>query len=204
METIKYLYQRKLITPPKWLVNAVHYETIMGSVAYGVSNDTSDMDVYGFCIPPKDILFPHLSGELYGFDMSPRKFEQYQEHHIDDIDAMGGNGRQYDITIYNIVKYVKLCMDNNPNMIDSLFTPSNCVLSITKIGQMIKDKRKMFLHKGAWHTFRGYSYSQIHKMKTKQKSVILNKIIEFEKNHNINHNTTLDNIKDELNTRKLV
>src|SRR5260370_17776718 len=52
--------------PPAFLPDNVHYETIMGSVAYGVSADTSDLDVYGFCIPPKVELFPHLRGKIVG------------------------------------------------------------------------------------------------------------------------------------------
>ena len=42
----------------RWLPGNVQYETIMGSVAYGVSSDTSDVDVYGWAIPPKDDLSP--------------------------------------------------------------------------------------------------------------------------------------------------
>jgi hypothetical protein len=38
----------------------------MGSVAYCVSSDTSDVDVYGWSIAPKDDLFPHLRGEVPG------------------------------------------------------------------------------------------------------------------------------------------
>lgn len=53
----------------------VHYETIMGSVAYGVSSDTSDMDVYGFAIPPKDDVFPHLRGEILCFGKQHKRFE---------------------------------------------------------------------------------------------------------------------------------
>jgi len=49
-------------------------------------------------------------------------------------------------------------------MIDSLYTPLDCVLHITKIGQMVRDARDLFLHKGAWHKFRGYAYSQLSKM----------------------------------------
>lgn len=59
-------------------------------------------------------------------------------------------------------------MDNNPNMIDSLFTPEFCVLHITKIGTMVRENRKLFLHKGSWHKFKGYAYSQLHKMTTKE------------------------------------
>jgi hypothetical protein len=40
------------VNPPGWLADNLCYETIMGSVAYGVSAETSDMDVYGICLPP--------------------------------------------------------------------------------------------------------------------------------------------------------
>ncbi len=54
MSTLERLTERGLVKPPRWLPGNVQYETIMGSVAYGVSSDTSDMDVYGWAIPPKD------------------------------------------------------------------------------------------------------------------------------------------------------
>ena len=161
------LTKKGFINPPSWLPHNVHYETMMGSVAYGVSADTSDLDVYGFCIPPKEIIFPHLAGEILGFGQPKERFEQFQQHHIIDEHAMGGDGRSHDVAIYNIVKYFQLCMENNPNMIDSLFTPQFCVLHITKVGGMVRDQRKMFLHKGSWHKFKGYAYSQLHKMTTK-------------------------------------
>lgn len=164
MSIIQQLAERGIARPPKFLPANVHYETIMGSVAYGVSADTSDMDVYGFCIPPKDEIFPHLRGEIVGFGTQKQRFNQYQEHHLKDPDALGGKGREYDVSIYNIVDYFQLVMKNNPNMIDSLFTHETCVLSITRIGQMVRDNRRMFLHKGCWHTFKGYAYQQVKKM----------------------------------------
>lgn len=165
--TVQRLTQLELIRPPSFLGSNIHYETITGSVAYGVSSDTSDMDVYGFCMPPKTMLFPHLAGEIPGFGRQIQRFDQWQQHHIEDKDALAGHGRNYDIQIYSIVKYFQLCMDNNANMIDSLFTPQDCVLHITKVGTMVRDKRKMFLHKGSWHKFKGYAYQQLHKMKEK-------------------------------------
>lgn len=161
------LTDQKLALPPKWLPNSVAYETIMGSMAYGVSSDSSDMDVYGFCIPPKDMVFPHLAGEIMGFGRQKERFEQFQQHHIKDADALGGTGRDYDLTIFSLVKYFQLAMENNPNVIDSLFTPVTCVLHSTRIGEMVRDKRRDFLHKGSWHKFKGYSYSQLHKMDIK-------------------------------------
>lgn len=143
------------------------YETLMGSIAYGVSSDKSDHDIYGFCIPPKEEVFPHLDGEIPGFGEPKKRFEQFQQSHIDDPSAQGGKGIEYDLTIYSIVKYMSLCMECNPNMIDSLFTPQECVLHITQVGTMVREARHLFLHKGAWPKFKGYAYSQLHKMRSK-------------------------------------
>lgn len=137
----------------------------MGSTAYGVSNDMSDMDVYGFCMPPKEMVFPHLGGEIMGFGTHAKRFEQWQEHHINTPD-----GKEYDFSINSIVKYFHLCMENNPNMVDSMFTPTRCVLHSTAVGDLVREHRKMFLHKGSFHKFKGYAYGQLQKVKNKQKS----------------------------------
>lgn len=51
-------------------------------------------------------------------------------------------------------------------MIDALFTPRRCIL-FTGIGEYIRERRKIFLSKKCWHTFKGYAYSQLHKIRTK-------------------------------------
>jgi len=59
-------------------------------------------------------------------------------------------------------------MENNPNMIDSLYTSQNCVQHCTTVGNLVRENRKLFLHKGCYHKFKGYAYSQLHKIKTKK------------------------------------
>jgi predicted nucleotidyltransferase len=178
MHLVNQLLQQKLISPPAWLADNVHYLTIMGSVAYGVAdtNDESsqsDFDVYGWCIPPKEVVFPHTAGAVWGFGkykegMPKSHFGVYQNHHVHDPSARGGKGRTYDLQIYSVVRYVQLCMECNPNMIDSLFTPETCVLHVTQVGQVLRDNRKAFLHQGICDRFKGYAYAQIHKMQTKE------------------------------------
>jgi len=152
--------------PPSFLPDNCHYLTIMGSEAYGVSSGSSDIDIYGFCIPPKNVVFPHLAGEVLGFGKPVTRFEQWQEHHIEEP----GSKRVYDFAVYNIVKYFDLVMSNNPNMIDSLFTPRRCIIHTTPVGEMVRESRKMFLHKGAWHKFKGYAFAQMSKIKNKTNS----------------------------------
>ena len=113
-----------------------------GSKAYLVSDDDSDMDLYGFCMPPKSILFPHLAGYIPGFDTQVPKFESFQAHDILDLEA----GKIYDLNIFSIVTYFRLCADCNPNMIDSLFTKPQFLLTLSPIGRMVLENRQMFLY----------------------------------------------------------
>ncbi len=168
MSTLENLAGRGLVKPPRWLPANVMYETIMGSVAYGVSGDSSDLDLYGFAIPPKEDLFPHLRGAIAGFGTPPSRFEQFEAHHVVDPQALGGSGRSHDLTIYSIVKFFQLAMENNPNIIDSLFTPATCVVHTTAVGTLVRERRRLFLHKGCWPKFKGYAYAQLHKIATKR------------------------------------
>lgn len=158
--------QKGLITPPKWLPQNVHYEVIAGSVSYAISSDTSDMDIVGFCIPPKEDVFPHLRGEISGFGRQNQRFDVWQEHHITDKETR----QEYDFSIYSIVKYTHLVMENNPNILDSLFTPQRCVLFCSAVAQILRENRKAFLHKGAYQKFKGYMFSQLHKIEQKTNS----------------------------------
>lgn len=162
---IQTLEKKGIVSPPKWLADNTALLVIMGSNAYGVSSDASDEDLYGFCLPPKDLVFPWTAGEIPGFGSQTKKFEVWQEHHAKD------GQKTYDFSVYGIVKYFQLCMENNPNMIDSLFVPTRCVKHATAIGQMVRGRREMFLHKGAWHKFKGYAYQQVHKMDTRKQNV---------------------------------
>ncbi len=164
---VQRLSERKLIKPPKFVPHSVQYEVVMGSAAYGVSDHHSDLDVYGFCIPNRHFIFPHTAGFIAGFGTAPPVFNQYQQHHIRDQKAHGGKGQEYDLTIYSIIRYFQLVMEGNPNMIDSLFVPRRCVLYSTQIGELVRENRHLFLSKIIWHKFKGYAYSQLHKMETK-------------------------------------
>lgn len=146
---------------PKWLPDNVCYETMMGSVAYGVSNDSSDMDVYGAVFPPKELVFPHITGEILGFGSQVQRFDQWQKTHVQ------GLGKSWDFSIYGVVRFFQLAMENNPNMLDALFVPRRTILSITPAWEVVRENRRLFLHKGSWPKFKGYAYSQLAKIRAK-------------------------------------
>jgi predicted nucleotidyltransferase len=159
MSKVQYLNKKELLKLPQSFVGETHYEVIMGSFAYGVSNVESDIDLYGVCVPPKEMVFPHLSGYIHGFGPSPANFENFQQHHIKDKEI------EYDVSIYSIIQYVNLAMDNNPNIIDSLFVPQRCVVHIDQIGNILRENKLKFLHKGSYHRYKGYAYAQLKKLK---------------------------------------
>jgi uncharacterized protein len=150
-----------VIKPPLHVKDNIHYEVVMGSEAYGMTSEKSDVDLYGFSIPHKEMIFPHLSGYIHGFGTQAQGFEQFQQHHIKYEE------REYDICMYSIVKFFHLCMMNNPNMIDSLFVPRRCIYFSTQVGEHVRERRREFLHKGCWHKFKGYAFSQLNKMRIK-------------------------------------
>jgi predicted nucleotidyltransferase len=174
------LVDKQLIKPPEWMPSNVHYLVIVGSVAYAAedTNTNSDLDLYGWCIPKKEIVFPHTVGIIKNFGWQGEEFEQWQKHHVFDQDALGGRGREYDFQIFNIIKYFNLLMENNPTVIDSLFTPRECIVHCTEVGNMVRDNRKLFLSKRCWAKYKGYAMSQLHKMAGHQRSGKRKKIQE--------------------------
>ena len=130
----------------------------MGSMAYGVSDNTSDMDIYAVCVPEKSMVFPHLTGHIVGFGPEPKPFEVFQQHHIDF------NSKEYDINVYGLVRYFHLCADNNPNMIDSLFVPDRCVLIKDAVGEHMRSHRRLFLSKRIFDKMRGYAFKEFKKL----------------------------------------
>lgn len=161
--TVKKLTSAGIINPPSDVKGNTMYETIVGSVAYGVSDEFSDCDVNGFFIPSADRLFPHLRGHLLGFDKDAKCPKCWQAHQVTHPTFT----KEYDLNIYAITQYFKLCLENNPNMVDTLYTPRDCVLHSTTISEMVRERRDLFLHKKCWPKYKGFAYQQLHKMRGK-------------------------------------
>jgi hypothetical protein len=100
------LAKKNLIHPPRWLPDNCIRLTVMGSQAYGVSNDASDQDIYGVCIPPKELVFPHLAGEIPGFGRQIQRFEVWQEHRVRD-NALGYFMTEHNLSTELTIKDVK-------------------------------------------------------------------------------------------------
>lgn len=160
---VEKLIDKKLLPAPSFVRGSVMYECTMGSVAYGCAGDASDCDLfYGFCIPPKEYVFPHTAGEIPGFSTQKHRFDQ-----VNTEKTITDGEKNYDVQMYSIIKYFKLVMQGNPNMVDSLFVPERCITQLSAVGKLVRDNRELFLHKGIYHKMCGYAHSQLHKIKIK-------------------------------------
>jgi hypothetical protein len=118
---------------------------ISGSQAYGLALPHSDTDIKGVFIQPKH--------EYYGLT------------YIDQI-----NNETNDIMYYEIKKFVELLLKNNPNILELLSTPDDCVLYRHPVINQLKPE--MFLSKLCNQTFGQYAYAQIKKARGLNKKIL--------------------------------
>lgn len=110
-----------------------------GSYAYGTNIETSDIDIRGVCLPNTD--------ELIGLN----KF--YQEEQKDE---------DTDVVIYEFSKFVKLAMDNNPNVLEMLGNREYLIFN--EVGEKLIKNASLFLSKKCIVTFMGYATSQLRRL----------------------------------------
>lgn len=115
-----------------------------GSHAYGTSRPDSDIDIRGIAIPPPE----YFLGFLQNFEQAQWK----------DPDAV----------IFDIRKFMKLAMDNNPNALELLFVDESSYLIVHPLMREIIKNRDMFVSRNVKYRYSGYAMAQLQKLKRSQ------------------------------------
>jgi len=123
---------------------SIIYECISGSRAYGLALPTSDTDIKGVFVLPKKIF--------------------YSLTYVDQI-----NNESNDIVFYELKRFIDLLIKNNPNLLDLLSAPDDCIIYKDPIMDLIKPE--MFLSKLCMTTFAEYAIAQIRKAKGLNKKI---------------------------------
>ena len=113
--------------------------TLSGSRAHGLAREGSDTDTRGVCIPPARYL------------LGLGEFEQHESD--------GG-----DHVTYALAKFVRLALQGNPNIMESLFAHPGDVLFVNDAGRQLVDARELFLSKQVGQRFMGYALDQLKRM----------------------------------------
>ena len=114
------------------------YRCLVGSRAYGLDVEGSDVDRRGIYLPPAEL---HWS--LYGVP--------------DQIDRAGA-----DETYWEIRKFLTMALKANPNVLECLYTPL-VELCRPPADELIAE-RSRFLSKMVYQTYNGYVLSQFKKL----------------------------------------
>jgi predicted nucleotidyltransferase len=124
----------------------------VGSHLYGTNTPTSDEDFNGVFIAPEEFYLGLNSVEEVDFSVISKNKDG--RNNTDAIDRK----------LYEFRKFVRLSLENNPNVIEQLFIDRKNLLFSNDMGEELLANRHVFLHRGLRHKFLGYSFSQKHKM----------------------------------------
>ena len=117
---------------------------VRGSHAYGTNVETSDTDYAGVFIQSID--------DILGLG--------YKEQINDD---------KNDIVLYEIKRFLDLLSSNNPNILELLNTPEDCIIYKHPVFEEVLKNREKFITKICAKSFGGYGKMQIQKAKGQNK-----------------------------------
>lgn len=116
----------------------VIYRCIVGSRAYGLDHDASDVDRRGIYLPPADAQW-----SLYGVP------EQVQDERSDEC-------------YWELQKFLALALKATPNILECLYTP--LIEEATPLARELLDMRHIFLSRLIYQSYGGYVMSQFKKL----------------------------------------
>lgn len=125
--------------------NLLLFEAISGSRAFGLATENSDTDIRGVYYLPKE--------DFFGLNYIPQISNETN-----------------DLTYYEIGRFVELLQKNNPNILEILASPEDCILYKDPLMDLLKTED--FLSKLCKNTFAGYAVSQIKKAKGLNKKIV--------------------------------
>ncbi|HPF38189.1 MAG TPA: nucleotidyltransferase domain-containing protein [Phycisphaerae bacterium] len=126
------------------LTECVIYRCVVGSRAYGLDVEASDVDRRGVFLPPAEM---HWS--LYGVP------EQLENDATQEC-------------YWELQKFITLALKANPNVLECLFTP--LVEDTSPIADALLAMRDAFLSKLIYQTYNGYVLSQFRKLTARERN----------------------------------
>ncbi len=113
-----------------------------GSISYGTNLATSDIDFRGiFCADPINILTPFFP------------IRECEDHNEEDT------------KLYELSHFMKLCVECNPNIIETLWVDNSDITFRTPAYELLRDNRKKLLSSKIAFTTSGYALAQLKRIK---------------------------------------
>jgi hypothetical protein len=125
--------------------NLLIFECVSGSRAYGTNLPTSDTDIKGVFVLPE--------ADFYGLNY----VEQVSNESNDEV-------------YYEWKRFVELLYRNNPNLLEMLNSPTDCILYKHPVFEQVTSE--LFLSKLCKDTFAGYAMTQVRKARGLNKKIL--------------------------------
>jgi len=125
--------------------NLILFQAISGSRSFGLTTENSDTDIRGVYYLPKE--------DFFGLNYIPQISNETNDN-----------------TYYEIGRFVELLQKNNPNILEILASPEDCIQHKNSLMDLLKPED--FLSKLCKDTFAGYAISQIKKAKGLNKKIL--------------------------------
>lgn len=125
--------------------NLILFEVISGSRSFGLNTPTSDTDIKGVYYLPKE--------KFFGLDYIPQI-----------------SNKTNDEVYYEIGRFVELLLKNNPNILEILASPEDCILYKHPLMEHLQ--LEDFLSKLCKDSFAGYAVTQIKKARGLNKKIV--------------------------------
>lgn len=125
--------------------NCILLECITGSQAYGTATAQSDTDLKGVYVTPRESF--------------------YSLEHENQINEENNN-----VMFYELHKFMELLSKNNPNMIELLAMPEDCIIRKHPLFDLLKPD--LFLSKLCKDSFAGYAMTQVKKARGLNKKIL--------------------------------
>ena len=134
----------KLLTDENY---RVIFRTVWGSHAYGTNTPVSDQDTMGVFVMEKS-----------HYLTASKPIKQLSDERNDN-------------RFYALKNFLEMAGNANPNILDSLFTPADCVLQTSPSWEVLQQNRNLFVSKLASKSYCEYAFAQIKKAKGCNKRV---------------------------------
>lgn len=119
---------------------------LAGSKAYGTDHEKSDTDIRGiFCPSGREYATPFYTvGKL--------KLEDEEDGELQSID-----------------KYLQLCLDQNPNIVETLWVDESSIVHVDEPYWLLREHNEALLSSKVAFTYSGYAMAQIKRIKSHKK-----------------------------------
>lgn len=134
----------------------VIFSTIVGSRAYGLSEDDSDTDERGVYLPPAEWTWSlHAAPEQIEFKRlaDGTVVDHHELEHSEDV------------CWWELGKFLRLALKANPNVLEVLYADDGLTRCCDDLGRELRSIRDAFLSQHLYKTYSGYVLSQFKRMR---------------------------------------